>query len=304
MRHMQWWNDVVDWFLSAEGRQVLLTAVLPFVAILLAGVLAALIARSAVKRLIASHDRETASAAVAALIGAGRRTAVWSSLSGAEKDRIDALATESEIRVRLLPVHGSKLAADWAAHQLLELRSNSSNFSFQSEQTLLEYRDRLLAWSERPKRAKKLFALDLEAWKYEDTTERDLAAKQQSWIEQQERSTSQETATPRPAAASPAAHPAPSTPAPASAPAPAPASDDAQTKAYERPRAEEAPSPARDTAPATGPVSDDAPTTEAPRIPATAPATARTDTATALASAPAPTTTPVTTTAPPETDRA
>ncbi len=63
---------------------------------------------------------------------------------------------------------GASQAADWAAHQLADMKKNSASFSFQAEQTFVDYRDRLLDWQLKPARARKLFASDLSQWRYED----------------------------------------------------------------------------------------------------------------------------------------
>ncbi len=178
----QWWNDFVSWITSDEGFRILSATVFPFVAVLVAGVLAALIARSAVKRMLRQQNRELQASAVSALIGAGRKAAVWSSLPANEKEHVDTQASEAEVRVRLLPLPGATLAADWAVHQLREMKTNSANFSFQAEQTLEEYRDRLIEWQQQPKRAKRLFKDDLERWRYEQSSTPDPAVtRQQEW---------------------------------------------------------------------------------------------------------------------------
>lgn len=178
-----WWNDVVRWFNSEAGQEVLRSAILPFLAIIVAVVVAALIARGSIKRLIAQRDREQKASAIAALIASGRRAATWNTLSATEKDHVDHQATEAEVQVRLLPVAGSALAADWAAHQLATMKANSVNYSFQAEQDLSDFQDGLIAWHAKPARARKLFAQDLAAWKYESSAAPvdDLASKQQAW---------------------------------------------------------------------------------------------------------------------------
>lgn len=177
-----WWNDIVRWFSSYDGR-VTLGAVVPVVAILVAGIVATLIARGSIKRLISQQEREQKASAIAALIASGRRAASWSTLSAAEKDHVDHQTSEAEVRVRLLPVAGSALAADWAAHQLTTMKANSANYSFQAEQDLSDFQDGLIAWHAKPARARKLFAQDLAAWKYEAAAPPvdDLASKQQAW---------------------------------------------------------------------------------------------------------------------------
>jgi hypothetical protein len=67
-------------------------------------------------------------------------------------------------------------------HQLREMKNNSANFSFQAEQTLEEYRDRLIEWQQQPKRAKRLFKDDLEQWRFEQSQTPDPAVtRQQEW---------------------------------------------------------------------------------------------------------------------------
>ena len=70
---LEWWNDIVKWFSSEEGWAIVTGVILPFVAILAAGLFAGLITRSSLKRFIAHQDRLAKSAAVAALIATGRQ---------------------------------------------------------------------------------------------------------------------------------------------------------------------------------------------------------------------------------------
>jgi hypothetical protein len=183
---LDWWNDVIGFFDSEDGWRVITGAILPFLAILVGAVVAGLIARAAIKRLIAQQDRQHQSAAVASLIGAGRRAANWAGLSAAEKDHVDHQASEAEVRVRLLPIAGAGLAADWAAHRLADLKRNSASYSFQAEQDLVDFQDGLIAWQSKPGKARKLFAQDLAAWKYETPSGDDeLVSKQREWAAQQ-----------------------------------------------------------------------------------------------------------------------
>jgi hypothetical protein len=165
---MAWWNDIVAWFNSAAGSRIFLSAILPFIAILVAGIIAAAIGRGSAQRVLAHEDRELTGAALIALIVVGRKASIWASLGSDEKQHVDSLMSEADIRVRLLPVVGASAAADWAAHELADMKKNSASFSFQAEQDFVDYRDRLLDWQAKPRRAKKLFASDLEQWRYED----------------------------------------------------------------------------------------------------------------------------------------
>ncbi|MEY2847886.1 MAG: hypothetical protein RI885_551 [Actinomycetota bacterium] len=179
---MQWWTDFLDWLGSDESRGVLLDVMLPFVAILVAGIVAAAIGRGSTKRLLTLNDRENRISAVATMIGAARRASVWNTLSGPEQQHADHVASEADVRVRLLAVPGSGLAADWAAHELLSMKKNSVSFSFQAEQSLIEFRDRMVTWQAKPNRARKLFKNDLDLWAYEDSQQtNDIVSQQRAW---------------------------------------------------------------------------------------------------------------------------
>lgn len=179
---MDWWNDFIDWTSSATGWRVISGALIPFVAIIVAGVIAALIGRGATKRVVSLQERESKNAAVAAIISAARKAASWGSLGHDERNYADHLAEDADIRLRLLPITGAPLAANWAQHEIADIKKNSSTFSFQAEQSLAEFRDRLLDWQARPARARKLFKNDLERWKFESPDpDAELIKRQQEW---------------------------------------------------------------------------------------------------------------------------
>lgn len=183
---LEWWNDIVKWFSSDEGSALTTAVILPFVAILAAGIIAGLISRGSMKRFISHQDRLTKSAAIAALVASARQAAVWSTLTAQQKDHVEHQASEAEVRVRLLPVAGSGLAADWAAHYLASMKRHSANYSFQAEQDLADLQSGLIGWQSKPGRAKKLFAQDVAAWKYDDSIPEDeLLVKQREWAAQQ-----------------------------------------------------------------------------------------------------------------------
>jgi hypothetical protein len=179
---MQWGKEIMEWLATAEGRGFITSAVIPALAIIVAGIVGALIGRGATKRMIAQHNRDALTAAVQSLVLAGRKAASWNDIQTIERVQVDHLIGEAETRIRLLAVPGAAWAASWAAHQLEEMKRNSAGFSFQAQQTLGEYRDRLIAWSEKPRQAKKLFGADLERWKYDaDPAEQELVAEQARW---------------------------------------------------------------------------------------------------------------------------
>lgn len=214
---MTWWNDLLDWARSADGKLLIFSAIIPFVAIVVAGIIGAAIGRGATRRLVAQRDHETRASAVTALIQAGQDAAKWHSQSAAAKEHTAHLASEADVMVRLLPISGAGLAADWATHQLSEMRTNSVSYSYAADQTFAEYRDRLVLWLHRPGRAKKLFQSDLQRWKYDDQGPDPLVVQQQQWAEEQASAPARPAAEPTPTLAS---LPAPD-PSTAEEPAPA-----------------------------------------------------------------------------------
>ncbi|MCU1583956.1 MAG: hypothetical protein JWM49_512 [Microbacteriaceae bacterium] len=183
---MQWWSDFLGWLNSNDGGRIVSTVLIPFIAIVVAGVVAALIGRASARKVIELSEREVRASAVTALISAARKAAVWNTLPAPEQQHIDHLIGDSEIRLRLLPVAGTSLAADWAAHEIASMKRNAVSFSFQAEQSLLVFRDRLIAWQARPTRAKKLFKNDLDSWAYDSSlSEQELVQQQQAWAAQQ-----------------------------------------------------------------------------------------------------------------------
>lgn len=214
---MQWWNDFVDWTSSDPGARLISGAIIPFVAIVVAGIVAALIGRGATKRVVTLQEREAKNAAVAGIVSAARKSATWGSLTHDERAYADHLAEDADIRLRLLPIPGAPLAANWAQHEIADIKKNSSTFSFQAEQSLAEFRDRMLEWQGKPSRARKLFKYDLERWKFESPDpDAELIKRQQAWNADQADTKRPQDAPPTPSTTS--LRPAPVTPA-ASAPA-------------------------------------------------------------------------------------
>jgi hypothetical protein len=183
---MEWWNSFLEWFNSSDGRYVVSSLVLPALAIIVAGLLAAWIASGSVKRLLAKHDRELKVAAIASLVDAAEQASVWNSLTPQEQVLSDRAVGQADIQVRLLPIKGADIAANWAAQSLAQMRRNSATFGYQVEPAVIEFRDRLIDWQQRPGRSKRFFQGDLDRWAAEGTeNERRLAAQQDEWVAQQ-----------------------------------------------------------------------------------------------------------------------
>ncbi|MGH1548543.1 hypothetical protein ACRAWB_04950 [Leifsonia poae] len=183
---MQWWNDFVDWLSSPAARPVIFYAAVLAVAVILSGLIAAWIARGALKGLLSRTDRQQKASAIAALVDAATEASVWNSLTPAEQVLSDRAVGQADIMVRLLPIKSSGLAANWAGHQLAELKRASATFGYQADPAIAEFRDRLIEWQNKPGRARKIFQSDLERWRFENTdNERSLIAQQDAWVAQQ-----------------------------------------------------------------------------------------------------------------------
>ncbi|MFF1879145.1 hypothetical protein [Leifsonia sp. NPDC058230] len=183
---MQWWNEFVDWLTSSAARPMILNAVVLAVAVIFAGLLAALIARGAIKGLLSRTDRQQKASAIAALVDAATEASVWNSLTPGEQVLSDRAVGQADIMVRLLPIKGAGIAANWAGHQLAEMKRASATFGYQLDPAIAEFRDRLIEWQNKPHRARRIFQGDLERWRFENTdTDRVLLERQDAWVAQQ-----------------------------------------------------------------------------------------------------------------------
>jgi hypothetical protein len=183
---MQWLNDIQEWFLASENRNTVLTGIILFISMILALLIGALIGGSVSKRHIRSSDDQAKAAVLAALIDAATEASVWNGLSPQEQIMSDRAVGQIDVRVRLLPVKGAAAAADWAAHQLAEMKRTSATFGYQLDPAVAEFRDRLLLWVNNPGRANKIFARDLERWAFQSVQpEAAAVASQDAWVAQQ-----------------------------------------------------------------------------------------------------------------------
>ena len=183
---MEWLNDLISWLGSSAARPAIFAAIVLFVAVIAAGLLAAWISGAALKRVVRQRDRELKAAAIAALVDAATEASVWNSLTPQEQVMADRAVGQADIHVRLLPIRGSDVAANWAAHQLHELKRASATFGYQLDPAVADFRDRLLEWQQRPGRARKQFENDLAGWRAESARpEQTLVAQQDAWVAEQ-----------------------------------------------------------------------------------------------------------------------
>ena len=193
---MQWWNDLISWLTSSAARPTVYAGLVLFVAVLAAGLLAAWIASAAIRRVVAQRDREVKTAAIAALVDAATEASVWNSLTPQEQVLADRTVGQADILVRLLPIRGSDVAANWAAHQLHELKRASATFGYQLDPAVVEFRDRMLDWERRPSRARKQFQNDLVRWRTQRQEPEVVAVEaQDAWVAEQHHERYQSAAT-------------------------------------------------------------------------------------------------------------
>lgn len=165
---------------------MIFNAVVLAVAVIVAGLLAAWIARGAIKGLLSRTDRAQKASAIAALVDAATEASVWNSLTPGEQVLSDRAVGQADIMVRLLPIKGAGIAANWAGHQLAEMKRASATFGYQLDPAIAEFRDRLIEWQNKPGRARKIFQGDLERWRFENNdSERQLIAQQDAWVADQ-----------------------------------------------------------------------------------------------------------------------
>jgi hypothetical protein len=200
---MQWWSDFISWLTSNAARPTVLTAIVLFVAVLAAGLFAAWIASAAIRRVVAQRDREAKTSAIAALVDAATEASVWNSLTPQEQVLADRVVGQADMVVRLLPIRGSDVAANWAAHQLHELKRASATFGYQLDPAVVEFRDRLLEWERHPSRTRKQFQNDLVRWRTQrQEPEQAALDAQDAWIAEQHRERYQGAASVEPGARS------------------------------------------------------------------------------------------------------
>jgi F0F1-type ATP synthase membrane subunit c/vacuolar-type H+-ATPase subunit K len=187
---MDWWNDLTTWLTAPDTRPILFTAAVIVLAIIVSGLVSASIAKAAVRRLVDQREREQKAVAIAAFIDAATEASVWNSLTPGEQVLADRAVGQADIHVRLLPLKSAPLAADWAAHQLAEMKRNSATFGYELAPALSEFRDRLVDWQNRPSKAKRLFQNDIERWSFAaDDSERELVRRQDGWVAEQHQKT-------------------------------------------------------------------------------------------------------------------
>ncbi|MHC2184953.1 hypothetical protein ACVLV4_000583 [Rathayibacter agropyri] len=166
---MQWWNEFMSWIRTGEGYQAIVTAVVVSIAAVIGAVIIASVFRASIARLIRQQEHERKNAIIATLVDAAVDASAWNALSSPERVMSDRASAQAETHLRLLPVKGSGVAANWAAHELAELKHTSTSGGYQTQASVGEFRDRLVQWRDKPGRARKTFLADLERWRFSET---------------------------------------------------------------------------------------------------------------------------------------
>ncbi|QHC55588.1 hypothetical protein EV639_101577 [Rathayibacter tanaceti] len=163
------WNEFLSWIRTSDGHQAIFTAAVILLAVVIGVVVTASVFRASIARLIRQQDHERKNAIIATLVDAAVDASAWNVLSQSERVLSDRASAQAETHLRLLPVKGSGVAANWAAHELAELKHTSSTGGYQTQASVGEFRDRLVQWRDRPGRARKAFLADLERWRFSET---------------------------------------------------------------------------------------------------------------------------------------
>ncbi|PPG53691.1 hypothetical protein C5C24_01390 [Rathayibacter sp. AY2B3] len=166
---MQWWNEFMSWIRTSDGHQAVFTAAVVLLAVVVGAIVIGSVFRASIARLIRQQDHERKNAVIATLVDAAVDASAWNVLSSPERVLSDRASAQAETHLRLLPVKGSGVAANWAAHELAELKHTSSTGGYQTQASVGEFRDRLVQWRDKPGRARKAFLADLERWRFSET---------------------------------------------------------------------------------------------------------------------------------------
>ena len=162
---MTWFSDFAEWFTSRDAQPWIFGAIVLFVAMLVSALVAARLARGTAHKLIAQRDFELRAGAISTLVDAAHDSSHWSQLSAHEQSAVNRAVAKAETVVRMLPIRGAEIAANWAAYQLAEIKRAAETATAQQLQPMVtDFRDRLLEWQKSPGRARRGFSNDLARW--------------------------------------------------------------------------------------------------------------------------------------------
>jgi len=159
-------SDLASWLTSPDNFGTLVSAAASMVALILGLIFGGLIVSSQAGKLTRTADEHAKATVVAEVLDATNEIAVFASLPAAAQVASDRVITRVDVHLRVLPVQGAGVIADWAGHQLAELKRASAVGVTAAQTTLDGVRDRLVLWIYNPKRAAKLCQRDMERWSF------------------------------------------------------------------------------------------------------------------------------------------
>lgn len=158
-------TDVASWISDPDNFGVLVSIASTLVALILGLIIGGIVVSNHAGKQQRTMDEHAKSVVIADVLDCTNEVSVWGQLSPAGQAASDRAVARADIRLRVLPVQGAGALADWAGHQLNEIKRNSTTGA--PLQTVVDqFRDRLVLWLYNPKRAAKQCARDLERWAF------------------------------------------------------------------------------------------------------------------------------------------
>jgi hypothetical protein len=158
-------TDVATWISDPDNFGALVAIASTLVALILGLIIGGIIVSNHAGKQQRTMDEHAKSVVIADVLDCTNEVSIWGQLSPAGQAASDRAVSRADIRLRVLPVQGAGAVADWAGHQLNEMKRNSTTGA--PLQTVVDqFRDRLVLWLYNPKRAAKQCARDLERWAF------------------------------------------------------------------------------------------------------------------------------------------
>jgi hypothetical protein len=158
-------SDVASWISNADNFGTIVSVASTLIALILGLLIGGIIVSSQAGKQQRTIDEHAKAGVVADVLDCTNDVAVWGQLQPAAQVQSDRAVARADVRLRVLPVQGAGALADWAGHQLNEMKRNSTTGA-PLQTTVDQFRDRLVMWIYNPKRAAKQCQRDLERWAF------------------------------------------------------------------------------------------------------------------------------------------
>ena len=158
-------SDVASWISNADNLGTVVSVASTLIALILGLLIGGIIVSNQAGKQQRTMDEHAKSVVVAEVLDCTNDVAVWGQLPAAAQKLSDRAVARADVRIRVLPVQGAGSLADWAGHQLNEMKRNSTTGA-PLQTTVDQFRDRLVLWIYNPKRAAKQCQRDLERWAF------------------------------------------------------------------------------------------------------------------------------------------